>query len=118
MTRFELATPATRTRCATRLRYIPTLFNFSWLLTFNGSTFCACNGFAISAQTFALSSQSARKTCVLLRCATPLTNRYLIDLFGRVLHPDDLFKLDAPASAKLEKIGTTGFEPATSTTPR
>ena len=29
MTRFELATPATRTRCATKLRYIPiNLFNF------------------------------------------------------------------------------------------
>ena len=26
MTRFELATPATRTRCATKLRYIPTIF--------------------------------------------------------------------------------------------
>ena len=25
MTRFELATPATRTRCATKLRYIPIL---------------------------------------------------------------------------------------------
>ena len=29
MTRFELATPATRTRCATKLRHIPTtIFNF------------------------------------------------------------------------------------------
>ena len=28
MTRFELATPATRTQCATRLRYIPKIFNF------------------------------------------------------------------------------------------
>lgn len=57
MTRFELAPPATRTRCATRLRYIPTFI---------------CN----------------RKTFVLLGCATPLTNRYSIDLLGRVLHPE------------------------------
>ena len=33
MTRFELATPATRTRCATKLRHIPTLiFNFQTLI--------------------------------------------------------------------------------------
>ena len=39
MTRFELATPATRTRCATRLRYIPILYcGLAWLLAFSGST--------------------------------------------------------------------------------
>ena len=33
MTRFELATPATRTRCATKLRHIPTtIFNFQLLI--------------------------------------------------------------------------------------
>ena len=70
MTRFELAPPATRTRCATRLRYIPIILvphldNIVIYLIVN------------------------RKIFILLRCATPLTNRYLIDLFGRVLHPDN-----------------------------
>ena len=39
MTRFELATPATRTRCATKLRYIPIiLFNFQRLQLVSGAT--------------------------------------------------------------------------------
>ena len=37
MTRFELATPATRTRCATRLRYIPTSILYYCYLIFNYS---------------------------------------------------------------------------------
>ena len=37
MTRFELATPATRTRCATRLRYIPTFILYYCYLIFNYS---------------------------------------------------------------------------------
>lgn len=37
MTRFELATPATRTRCATRLRYIPTILNFQMFYIFKSA---------------------------------------------------------------------------------
>ena len=37
MTRFELATPATRTRCATRLRYIPTILDFQMFHIFKSA---------------------------------------------------------------------------------
>ena len=38
MTGFEPATPATRTRCATKLRYIPLLFNFQLSRTYGASS--------------------------------------------------------------------------------
>ena len=38
MTRFELATPATRTRCATKLRHIPTFLYRSVVCPLDGST--------------------------------------------------------------------------------
>ena len=75
MTRFERATPSSQAKCATKLRYIPKY------LVINGKTF------------------------VLPECATPLTNRYLIDLFGRVLHPKVFsFHTDIPIQKRYKTI--------------
>ena len=60
MTGFEPAAPATRTRCATKLRYIPI---YLYLVCHSGVSLVT----------------SATK---------PLTKQYSIVLFGRVLHPD------------------------------
>ena len=92
MTRFELATPATRTRCATRLRYIPKFYILTAKLSF-------CSGALPLSQkryliVFVRQSATSRqfifnrKTYVLLEHATPLLGRYLIVLVGRVPRPD------------------------------
>ena len=78
MTRFELATPATRTRCATRLRYIPTTYSIIAKLAFcsgalplsqNNSLDCFARQSATSRKLFARPQYTPKQiVCKVIFC--------------------------------------------------
>ena len=97
MTGFEPAAPATRTRCATKLRYIPIYLYFvchsgvsfgnqryQVLSQNNTQLFCSAECYIPIFLYFVCHSGFPLVTSA----TKPLTKQYLIVLFGRVLHPD------------------------------